>query len=155
MRTLGSLALGLTLALISTPAFATMTFISGNNCFPVQGSSVGYNQFGAHATTSAPAIVHCPMVLPDWAPGNNPPFTMTVNAYNRSTTSDLSCTLTQVDGSANIFASTTVATRNRGFFGSQSNAASGNRSAYPYLRCTIPGATANGLSHLVAVFFTY
>jgi hypothetical protein len=140
-------------------ARAAETSLSGVVCQPMKGDAVDYGQYGVHnpsAFGSPDVTVECSLPL---GLATGPRVTgVVVTTYDRNTSSNVSCLLTELDLSGGVMWSTTLATS-----GSASGpqtltfsppAASQANHAWR-LRCTIPALASSGLaSHVTTIKVT-
>lgn len=143
-------------ALVSSQAVAR-TFVTPQTvCQPTSGFTgcINYDQFGAHNTCGVVATVECPL------PISYPVATPTVNtvgvfSYDRSTTTNVSCTLQRTDFAGNVLYTSTQSTAGGGpGTGVQTNTFSPAVSASGYwrLRCSVPAVNAGNFSHISNVY---
>jgi hypothetical protein len=150
----------LTMAVLAATLFAarsasaqTFYMTHGSSCFPINGSQVGYNQYGVYASTTAPAYVNCPLTMPNWM--SNYSAGWGIEGYDRSSTDDLTCTLTDITYLGNVAFQSTLSTS--GYSGSSLSATGTITTAqYPWLTCKIPGYSSSyGYSHLTVIYIDY
>jgi len=147
--------LPLSLAVIPSSAAGRSFVNPGALCAPAVASSAScltYNQFGVSNGCSTTQTVECPL------PVSYPGAGATVNqsfydGYDRNSSSDVSCSLQKTDFAGNILFSSTANTSGSAA-GVQQPTFSVSTSVVGYwrLRCSIPGATGSGVSHVVSAF---
>lgn len=134
--------------LFASSTFAATGGYSGSACnpnTPTDGSRINYTQFGVHNVSSAVANVTCPANQPS----GSDIFNISATVYDRSTTTDVCCTMMVLNSDGLIIASAAPCSAG---FGSGSQPLSFvppfNASSTVELACSIPGVTANGFSHV-------
>ena len=137
---------------VARPAHATNLYVHGSSCFS-QSTAVGYNQFGAFNSGATAATVYCPLNITTQSSS----LLFVFQAYDRSTTADVSCTALAVAPDGTIVGSGTASTSGSGggvmVVSSLFIASPGNH--YWSLSCSIPPAGAGGTSFLTGVSLTY
>ena len=144
--------------LAAPAAFARAHTYSGTICQPVPASvsCIEYSQFGVNNTCSTTQTVECPLPI-DYSNAATTIFNVYVVAYDRSTTSNVSCTLqkTNTDGLWTYSANATT-------FNGGANSSSQFINFFPnvsvdgfwHVRCTLPGVqTAGQFSHITNLLF--
>jgi hypothetical protein len=155
---LAALILGSTLISTQALAYTTHTF-GGGSCQPVYPSdaaSIHRNGWGVANTSSTTNIqVECPLNAQFSTTSAPNVVQIGINAYDRSTTSDIRCTFERTDSSSNIYWSGTISTSGYGSAVQQSwTSVTVSEANWWVARCTIPAYSAsNGTSHLVSLWF--
>ena len=124
--------------------------VHGASCWSTN-PNVNFNQFGIYNLGASPATIYCPMPIM----GQPPAFDMSMVAYDRSTTSNVVCTITasSPDGVTATFG--TIQTSDSAGFGAQT-ASSGATflgappNAYFALSCVLPAVAGPGASILTS-----
>jgi hypothetical protein len=143
-------------------ARAALGNISGVTCNPVAGSQnqVEYSRYGINNTsTSTAATVMCAIPLGMVVSATNTLSQVFVTVYDRNSSSDVSCTLYQLDTGGGILWSNPSPIVSSG-----NNAGSQELDMLPgvtgkiafrtwMLMCTLPPRTASGDSHLTNIYF--
>jgi hypothetical protein len=140
-------------------ARAAETTLSGVICQPIKGVAVDYGQYGVHNPSAfgAPDVtVECSLPL---GLGGSPSVTsVIVTTYDRNTSSNLSCLLTELGLSGDVLWSATLTTSGSAS-GPQVLAFAPPAGTFPSnawrLRCTIPALGSSGLaSHVTTIKVT-
>jgi hypothetical protein len=144
------------LALTSSPAFARQFTVSGNGCQP-SAASLGCaepGQWGMGNTCAGAVTVFCALPLSKGGSVTANVTSVTWDAFDRSSSDDVVCTLHRTDGSG-VDLMTPISSRTSGNKAASQPAAflniPANQSVIStwWISCSIPGTTSSGFSHLV------
>ncbi len=131
--------------LASSPASAELHH--GAECNPDPGAAgvIGYNRAGPFNLSASAQVVHC-----GGSRGSNAFWgNVVVTVHDRSVAENVGCFINLTDAAGNLFF---VAFRSTSSFGGAAQppliAAVPGITAFIYLECSLPGQTANGVSHL-------
>jgi hypothetical protein len=121
------------------------------------GKTVFYNQFGVFNNSGGAITVECP--LPTTTINATTDLqTVTASVYDRSTSSDVTCTLSQTGFDGNLIFSTTAHTTGGGPTSGNVALSLGNPpgvlNGYWSVRCTLPATEFGAQSYMTAVLFT-
>jgi hypothetical protein len=140
---------------LSGSAFANRVFLfSGTTCQPANSNTfLEYSQFGVDNASTQPAVIECPLPLSYLVDGTHV-ISVSGMAYDRNTTSNVTCTLQSADAAGNI-TGTFSAQTNAGGPGSAAqplpfSGVTGLASDYWRIRCTLPVPQSLALSHFVS-----
>lgn len=141
------------LALIASSSDARTFTFPQTVCQPVLGSAgcIEYDNYGAHNVCGGTATVECPLSLSYPTSGSFNVTSSAYFAYDRNTTSNVSCTLQRTDFSGAVLFSTTVSTSGGGpGTGLQTGTFTVSQSINGYwrMRCDIPGVQSGWVSHV-------
>jgi hypothetical protein len=149
MKKLLLAALPIALALPASQAFGRTFVIPGTVCQPIPSSAgcIDYTQFGVHNTCGSTATVECPMASS--YVGSPSVYQAYFVAYDRNTSTNVSCTLQRSDYTGAVLYSATLST-------SGSSASAMIRTFFPNvpqsafwrMRCTIPAVQSGQVSHI-------
>jgi hypothetical protein len=166
MKRLCMAALLLGSAMISTEALAVIRVYnySGTVCQPVSGAttSVDYSQFGIQNNSASAITVECPLNTTVLSSELQTTFgSAIISGYDRSTTSNVSCTLQTVDSAGNVTFSMPGSSSGGGPGSgptgilSFSQVPPGVADGYWRLRCTIPGVQSGWASHVTSITLNF
>ena len=151
-RMLIGATLSLGLALVASQASARSYQFHGSVCAPIAGAQdcVDYTQFGVHNICPSPVTVECPLPI-SWVSSTPNVFQTYFVGYDRSTLTNLDCTLQKTDINGGVLYSATLSVTSTGpsiktFFPNVS------QQSVWRLRCTIPGVQGGQFSHLASMF---
>jgi len=138
-------------------ANATDLWIHASACSS-SNSAITVNQYGLSNTSSSAVTVTCPVPVTTQGLIS----LISVTAYDRSSTDDVSCSMVETDSGGTVLASAALSTSgNSGSLQNPQNPTPGHFLSWSsaghfwMLQCSIPGVTASGASFLTAYYVGY
>jgi hypothetical protein len=148
------------LALGARQALAFSAVHHGSVCMPTnstQSAAIGYNQYGAHNTSTSARSVICPIYQTEDVNTPNADRHVSVRVYDRSPGTKLTCTVYLYGSSGNQVGAVSQSTAS-GFFSAAPTTLSfhfsdvGTDSITGAVFCSVPGVdSTNGHSHVVGI----
>jgi hypothetical protein len=138
-------------------ANATDLWLHGSGCSS-SNSAVSVNQYGVFNTSSSAVTVTCPVPVTTQGLIS----LISVVAYDRSSTADVSCSMVETDSGGTVLGTAALNTAgNSGSVQNPQTPAPGHFLSWSsaghfwMLQCSIPGVTASGTSFLTAYYIGY
>lgn len=143
------------LTLFASSASARLNTYPQTLCQPLLGSlsCIEYSQYGVHNVCTGTATVECPLPTSKPSSGSINVTQAAVFAYDRNTSTNVSCSVQRTDYQGSLLYSTTLSTSGSGS-GVQAKYATFTQShdGYWRMRCSIPAVQSGNLSHVANAY---
>jgi len=144
------------IGLSAASAYANQYLIHGSSCFPTSTNPVIHGSYGVTVGTGSPAVdVICPLHTISTAPATAT-VTFQMNAWDRSSTDDVYCSLFVTNNSGATLSVLAVSTSGASIPEQSAATTTGGyaNNQFFYIQCHIPAVDTLGGSYLNALYVT-